>query len=55
MNKLLYELCVQYVYVFIRVCVFQCLGHTWYVDVDTQLFIFMPVVLLPLYFYPKKG
>ncbi|KAK4296233.1 hypothetical protein Pmani_031262 [Petrolisthes manimaculis] len=32
-----------------------CLGHTWYVDVDTQLFIFMPLVLLPLYFYPRKG
>ena len=32
-----------------------CMGQTWYIAVDMQLFIASPIVLLPLFFYPILG
>lgn len=32
-----------------------CLPHCWYTGVDTQLYILMPLVLLPLYYRKKQG
>lgn len=33
----------------------QCLGETWYLSVDMQLYLFTPLVLLPLIKKPKIG
>ncbi|XP_037078000.1 nose resistant to fluoxetine protein 6-like [Pollicipes pollicipes] len=33
----------------------QCLGQTWYLANDMQMFIFSPLVLLPLYHWPVVG
>nr|CAH7737188.1 unnamed protein product [Callosobruchus chinensis] len=33
----------------------MCLGHTWYLSVDTQLYLLSPIVLVPLWKYPKYG
>lgn len=32
---------------------FQCVGHSWYLNVDMQLFILSPLLLLPLKKYRK--
>lgn len=32
---------------------FQCVGHAWYLDVDMQLFLLSPLLLLPLKKYKK--
>nr|XP_027226453.1 nose resistant to fluoxetine protein 6-like [Penaeus vannamei] len=32
-----------------------CLPHCWYTGVDTQLYILVPLVLLPLYYRKKQG
>lgn len=32
-----------------------CLPHGWYLSVDTQLFLIMPLLLLPLIWWPRKG
>ncbi|XP_037070378.1 nose resistant to fluoxetine protein 6-like [Pollicipes pollicipes] len=32
-----------------------CLGQTWYLANDMQMFVLSPIVLLPLYFYPTIG
>lgn len=31
-----------------------CLGHTWYLSVDMQLFILAPLIIYPLYRYHKQ-
>lgn len=33
----------------------MCLGHTWYSAVDMQLFLFAPLLLVPLYKRPRVG
>ena len=33
----------------------QCVGQTWYLANDMQMFIASPIVLLPLFFYPTLG
>ncbi|CAH1160159.1 unnamed protein product [Phaedon cochleariae] len=33
----------------------MCIGQSWYLDVDMQLFILSPLVLLPLWYYPTIG
>ncbi|XP_020809034.1 nose resistant to fluoxetine protein 6-like [Drosophila serrata] len=33
----------------------KCLGHTWYLSVDMQLFIISPVLLIALYKWGKKA
>ncbi|XP_037077460.1 nose resistant to fluoxetine protein 6-like [Pollicipes pollicipes] len=33
----------------------QCVGQTWYLANDMQMFIFSPLVLLPLHHWPKLG
>ncbi|XP_018568699.1 O-acyltransferase like protein [Anoplophora glabripennis] len=32
-----------------------CLDHTWYLSIDMQLYILSPLILLPLWKYPKIG
>ena len=32
-----------------------CLGHSWYLSVDMQLFIFSPIIIYLLWKYPKFG
>ncbi|XP_071547734.1 nose resistant to fluoxetine protein 6-like isoform X2 [Panulirus ornatus] len=32
-----------------------CLPHCWYTSVDMQLYLVMPLLILPLYFWPRKG
>lgn len=32
----------------------QCLGHTWYLAVDTQLFLIAPFLIYLLYHYKEK-
>lgn len=32
-----------------------CLGHCWYTAVDTQIYIFLPIILIPLIWKPKIG
>ncbi|GLV35421.1 uncharacterized protein CBL_01429 [Carabus blaptoides fortunei] len=31
----------------------MCLGHTWYLAIDFQLFILSPIILIPLWRWPK--
>ena len=33
----------------------QCIGQTWYLANDMQMFLFSPLVLLPLYHWPVLG
>ena len=33
----------------------QCLGQSWYVSVDMQIHIFLPLIILPLFYYRKIG
>ncbi|KAG0723800.1 Nose resistant to fluoxetine protein 6 [Chionoecetes opilio] len=33
----------------------SCLPHIWYLGVDTQLYLIMPLILLPLIWWPRKG
>ncbi|XP_076053963.1 nose resistant to fluoxetine protein 6-like [Oratosquilla oratoria] len=33
----------------------DCLPQSWYLAVDTQLFLVAPLLLLPLHFYPRIG
>jgi len=33
----------------------MCLGQSWYLANDMQMFVASPIVLLPLYFYPTLG
>ncbi|CAL4126106.1 unnamed protein product, partial [Meganyctiphanes norvegica] len=33
----------------------SCLGQCWYVAADMQMYIVMPLLLLPLVWWPKKG
>lgn len=33
---------------------FQCMGHTWYLSVDMQLFILAPFLIYLLYHYRTK-
>lgn len=35
-----------------QIC-FQCLGQTWYLAIDFQLFILSPIILIPLWRWPK--
>jgi peptidoglycan/LPS O-acetylase OafA/YrhL len=32
----------------------QCLGQSWYLSADMQLFILSPVLLFPLWKWPRK-
>ncbi|XP_037801143.1 nose resistant to fluoxetine protein 6-like [Penaeus monodon] len=32
-----------------------CLGQCWYTSVDTQIYIFLPIILIPLIWKPKIG
>jgi len=34
---------------------FQCLGHTWYLSVDMQLFLISPILLISLHKWGKKA
>ena len=34
---------------------FQCLTHTWYLAADMQMYIFAPLLLIPLLFTPVIG
>ena len=33
----------------------QCVGHTWYLACDMQMFVLSPLVILPLYKYGHWG
>lgn len=33
----------------------QCLGHSWYLSVDMQLYIISPILLIGLYKWGKKA
>lgn len=33
----------------------QCLGHSWYLAVDMQLYIIAPLLLIALYKWGRKG
>ncbi|KAK3869730.1 hypothetical protein Pcinc_024958 [Petrolisthes cinctipes] len=33
----------------------QCLGQTWYVSVDAQLYLIAPLLILPLFWYKAAG
>lgn len=33
----------------------QCLGHSWYLAADFQLYVMSPLILIPLYRKPKLG
>ncbi|KAJ8909465.1 hypothetical protein NQ315_011234 [Exocentrus adspersus] len=33
----------------------MCLGHSWYLSVDMQLYFISPLILIPLYKYSKVG
>lgn len=34
---------------------FQCVPQSWYLSVDMQLYIISPLILIPLWRYPKVG
>ena len=33
----------------------QCMGHTWYLSVDMQLFLVSPLLIYPLWRWKKYG
>uniref|UniRef100_A0A914QCN5 Uncharacterized protein n=1 Tax=Panagrolaimus davidi TaxID=227884 RepID=A0A914QCN5_9BILA len=33
----------------------MCLGHTWYLAADMQMFVLTPIILIPLALYPVAG
>ena len=34
---------------------FQCLGHTWYLATDMQMYVATPIILVPLALKPLIG
>jgi peptidoglycan/LPS O-acetylase OafA/YrhL len=36
-------------------CTLQCLGHSWYLANDMQMFIITPIIIFPLWKWPKLG
>ena len=37
----------------IKIYFIQCLGHSWYLSVDMQLFILSPLIIFPLWKWGK--
>lgn len=35
--------------------IFQCMGQTWYLAVDMQLFVISPLIVYPLWRWKKPG
>ena len=33
----------------------QCIGQTWYLANDMQMFLISPLIIWPLHFFPKLG
>lgn len=41
-------------FLFLTNLFFQCLGHSWYVAIDMQLYILSPLIILPLWKWGTK-